>query len=286
MKRILITIVLLLATSMTMAQLSPSAEGIRQKIAEYAQSEGLKTNYEGDALTIQRDTNNYAVLFDGISPVFVEIRLFDYNISECIPACINKAANYINYSRRVTKAAITPDGQNIRFTAETFVNDAHSVIVMLKRNMDNLIDSYRVCRDKYDEFVANQQFANLRIPFEVYSAQVANVDKDNNILTELGTVIKSADTQYINTSLSMIIYEEGNYDIGVKFITPDGNISKAEGDGSPYSFTTTLQMTHQQTDYLTGGWGSTTPGTWGPGNYRIELYYKDKPFYIKQFEIK
>jgi Ni,Fe-hydrogenase I large subunit len=277
---------MLLASSMAMAQLSPGAEGIRQKLAEYARQQGMKTNYEGDALTIQRDTIEYVVLFGGSNPVYVEIRLTDFGISNCIPACINKAANYININKGVTKVSISPDGQNIRFSAESFVNDAQSVIAMLKRHLDNLIGSYYACCEKYDEFVVNQQFANLRIPFEVYSAQVANVDKDNNILTELGTDIKSADTQYINTSISIILYDEGDYDIGVKFIPPDGNTSKAGDDGSPYSFTTTLQMTHQQTDYLIGGWGSTTPGTWGPGNYRIELYYKDKPFYIKPFVIK
>ncbi|MBQ5551067.1 MAG: hypothetical protein IIT32_08395, partial [Bacteroidales bacterium] len=83
MKRTLIIIMMLLASSLTMAQLSPGAEGIRQKLTEYARSEGMSANYEGDALTIQRDTLNFAVIFGGTSPVYVEIRLSDLDISSC-----------------------------------------------------------------------------------------------------------------------------------------------------------------------------------------------------------
>lgn len=286
MKKFIFIIALLLASSLTMAQLSPGADGIRQKLAEYAKSEGMITNYEGDALTIRRDTLDYAVIFGGVNPVYVEIRLYDLDISNKNPEGIAKTANYINLHRSAVKASIVPTNPSLRLSVESFVNDAQSVINTLKKNMDVLKDAWLISRKKYDEFVDNQQFANLRIPFEVYYADIANVDKDNIVLTEVGDDIKSADTQYINTSLTMIVYEEGEYPIGVKFITPDGNVSKAENDGSPYTFVTMLNMTHQQTSYLTGGWGSTNPGTWGPGNYRIEYYYKDKPFYIMNFEIK
>lgn len=277
---------MLLASSLTMAQLSPGAEGIRQKLTEYARSEGMSANYEGDALTIQRDTLNFAVIFGGTSPVYVEIRLSDLDISSCNHTYISKAANYINLNRSAVKASITPNGKTLRLSIESFVNDAQSVINTLKHHTDLLSEAWVMASKKYDEFMDNQQFANLRIPFEVYGADAVNVDQNNKLITAMDDDIKAAETQYINTSLSIIVYDEGDYPIGVKFITPDGNLSQVEGDPSPYTFTTTLQMTYQQTDYLTGGWGSPNPGTWPAGNYRIEFYYKDKPFYIKNFEIK
>ena len=285
MKRTLIIIMLMLASTLTMAQLSPGAEGIRQKVAEYARSKGMTTNYEGDALTIHRDTLDYAVILSGASPVYVEIRLFDLDISTCVPACISKAANYINSYRSAIKASIAPIGKTLRFTVETFVNDAQSVVNTLERHLSNLADAWKLCHQKYDEFVYNQDFTNLRIPFEVYSANVVNVDKDDQLLTEYGFDIKSADTQYINTLLTMIVYEEGDYQIDVQFIMPDGSVSKAADDGSDYTFSTILHMTSDQPSYITGGWGSTNPGTWGPGNYQIVFYYKIKPFYAKQFKI-
>ena len=286
MKKLIIILALLLASTMTMAQLSPGAEGVRKKMAEYARSEGMITNYEGDALTIRRDTLDYAVVFGGENPVYVEIRLYDLNISDKNPESIAKTANYINLHRSAVKASILPINQTLRLSVESFVNDAQSVINTLKKNMDILAEAWLISRLKYDEFVENQQFASLRIPFEVYSADIANVDINDVILTDIGSDIMSSDTQFINTSLAMIVYEEGEYQIGIKFITPDGKVSKAEDDGSPYSFVSTIKMTQQQTSYITGGWGSQNPGTWGPGNYRIEYYYKDKPFYIKRFEIK
>ncbi len=285
MKRTLLIMLLLLVSSMTMAQLSPGAEGIRQKLAEYARSEGMITNYEGDALTIRRDTLDYAVIFGGVNPVYIEIRLFDLDISAKNPECIAKTANYINLNRSAVKASLVPYNQSLRLSVETFVNDAQSVINPLKHNMDLLRDAWLISRKKYNEFVDNQQFANLRIPFEVYSAEIANQDKDDNLITEYGADIKSEESQYITTSLAIAVYEEGDYTIGVKFIMPDGSVSKVD-DGSPYTFTNTLSMRQQQSSYFTGGWGSPNPGTWNPGNYRIEFYYKDKPFYIKRFEIK
>ena len=285
MKKTLLIMLLLLVSSMTMAQLSPGAEGIRQKLAEYARSEGMITNYEGDALTIRRDTLDYAVIFGGVNPVYIEIRLFDLDISDKNPECIAKTANYINLNRSAVKASLVPYNQSLRLSVESFVNDAQSVINSLKHNMDLLRDAWLISRKKYDEFVDNQQFANLRIPFEVYSAEIANQDKDDNLITEFGADIKSEESQYITTSLAIAVYEEGDYTIGVKFIMPDGSVSKVD-DGSPYTFTNTLSMRQQQSSYFTGGWGSPNPGTWNPGNYRIEFYYKDKPFYIKRFEIK
>ncbi|MBQ1698673.1 MAG: hypothetical protein II075_12420 [Bacteroidales bacterium] len=285
MKKTLILIMMLLASSLTMAQLSPGAEGIRQKVAEYARQQGMKANYDGDALSIQRDTMSYELVFTGVSPVYVEIRVTDLDISSCVPACIAKAANYINLHFSSVKASIVPTTKKIRFSAPLLVNDAQSVIVTLNQHLDNLAMAWRHCSQKYDEFVYNQDFTNLRIPFEVYSANVVNVDKDDQLLTEYGFDIKSADTQYINTLLTMIVYEEGDYQIDVQFIMPDGSVSKAADDGSDYTFSTILHMTSDQPSYITGGWGSTNPGTWGPGNYQIVFYYKSKPFYAKQFKI-
>ncbi len=286
MKRTLIIIMMLLASSLTMAQLSPGADGIRQKLAEYARTQNMKVNFEGDALTIQKDTNDYAVLFSGSNPVFVEIRLYDLDISDCIPECIKRAANDVNYSRSSVKAFITPNNQTLRFSVETFVNDAQTVINTFLKHLDILRDAWKGCRKRYDEFVDNLPYANRRMPFEVYSADIANVDQDDRLITDLDADIKSSDSQYINTSLSLVVYEDGDYPIGIKFITPDGKTSKAEQDGSPYTFINTLHITQQQSSYLTGGWGSANPGTWPAGQYRIEFYYKDKLFYIKNFEIK
>ena len=44
MKKLTIILALLLVSSLTMAQLSPSAEGIRQKLAEYAKNQNMKVN--------------------------------------------------------------------------------------------------------------------------------------------------------------------------------------------------------------------------------------------------
>jgi len=285
MKRTLIIIMLMLASTLSMAQLSPSAEGIRQKLAEYARSKGMKTNYEGDALTIQRDSLNYAVDFSAVSPVIVVIRLFDIDITSCDPACIRKTANYINLFFSTIKASITPDGKCIRLSTSSLVNDAQSVTATLDQNLSTLAMAWQYCSQKYDEFVYNKDFANLRIPFEVYSVNIVNVDKDDQLVTEYGEDIKSADTQYINSELSIIAYEEGDYQIDVKFVLPDGTFSKAADDGLDYTFSNIIHMTQGQATYIGGGWGSPNPGTWAPGNYELIFYYKDKPFYAKPFTI-
>ncbi len=287
MKKILLMIVaMLLTSSLAMAQLSPGAEGIRQQVAEYARNNGIKVEYQGDALILNSDTLGYAMLFGGINPVYVELRLGDLDISACNYESISKAVNYINNTRSAVKASILPNRTFMRLSVETFVNDAQSVINVLKKNMSLLASAWKICRQKYDEFTLNRDFNYQDLPFVIYSVNIANTDKNDQIITEVYEDIPSKETQYIHTALSIIPRVEGTYEIGIKFITPDGKVSTADPTfQSPYTFTSTLQINNQQLDYATGGWGSENPGTWPAGNYQIEIYYKDRLIYVKQFTI-
>lgn len=277
---------LLLTSSLSMAQLSPSAEGIRQKVADYAKENGITVSYDGDALMLQKDTMSFAMFFSGTSPVFVEMRTYDLNISECNVEYVSKAVNFINFQRCAIKAYVLPDHSAVRLSIESYVNDAQSVTSMLFTNMNAITTGWKICRSKYDEFMLNRDIVNQRLPFEIYSAEVINVDQADNVITEIYTDIESSDTQYITSQLIMNVFTDGEYEIGVKFITPDGKISTAETNPTtPYTFTAKLPLTSQQNFYLTGGWGSPNSGTWGPGNYMIEYYYKDKIFYAKKFTI-
>lgn len=306
MKKIILFFALLTISSLSIAQLSPRTDvlrklheklsfstsnlshkalEIRNQLAQYAQSQGMSISYSGDLLIIERDSVFYTVYFYNENPINVEIHYAETNIVGCLPNVLMKAVNYVNFMQSAVKVTIVPDFKNLRISTEFIAKDAQYVTNTLTDNMDAIQQTWDMINDKYIEYYDNQSFEKLRLPCESYSALVANVDLNNTIITPLNTPIKSSDTQYLNTRLSLIVYQEGTHTLSVKFYTPDGNLSKAEDDDSPYTFSTTIQLSKDNNMYYTGGWGSTTPGTWGAGKYHLEYYLDDQLFYIKNVDI-
>lgn len=306
MKKIILFFALLTISSLSMAQLTPKtnvlrkmheklsfstsnlsrkALEIRNQIAQYAQRQGMSISYSGDLLLIERDSLYYTVYLYNEDPVYVEIHFAETGTVGCLPNVLMRAVNYVNFVESAVKVSIVPDFQKVRISAEYIARDPQNAVSTLIDNMDAILRAWNLCNDKYREYYDNQSFENLRLPFETYGALVANVDVDNNIITPLKTPIKSSDTQYFNTQLSLIVYQEGIHNLGIKIFSPDGNLSKAENDNSPYSFTTQIQLTKDVNMYYTGGWGSSNSGVWGPGSYHIEYYLDDQLFYVKNFEV-
>ncbi len=278
----LLLLVSLLGVSGVSAQ-TGNAETIRAQIADYLKSKGISTELNGNALSFEKDSCGYLMIFDGAEPTYVELRLYDVDVSECHVPSIQKATNYVNVNFGALKAVLSTDNRMLELGVEMYVRKAESVMENLDFYTERLVKSLKVIDAKYHEFADNRDIMTRDIPFEVYSADVANVDKGDNIITPLDKDIPSSETQYINTMLTMNVYSEGEYQVDVKFITPTG-CSRVD-ENSEFSFSVPLNMTKSNKTYLAGGWGSPNPGTWPAGDYQVELYYKGRLFYIKKFSI-
>ena len=287
MKKIIFLLaVMMIQASLSMAQKAENPQTIRQKVADYAKKKGFVTEFVGDyALTMTTDDSQYALIVNGENPSYVEIRFADLDITSRNYDLILKTANHINQGVSVAKASILPNRTTLRISTEMFTYDAQSVIQHFDHYTNLIEKALKESRERYEEFATNLQFTGLKMPFEVYCADIANTDANAQRLSDINSEIKSAETQYIHIGVSLIVHEEGEYQIDLKFNLPDGTYS-ANPESPEYTFSNKINLTKETTYFDLGGWGSETPGTWAPGKYRYELYYKGKLFYVRDFEIK
>lgn len=122
-------------------------------------------------------------------------------------------------------------------------------------------------------------------PFDISKIEVANVDKDNNIINGYGTTIYDFQTKYIKPRITVDVKTEGNYDIYVKFYSPKG-LSSASDSPDGYTYKSTINMTSGSHTYTLYGWGSENKGNWSMGRYRLEFYYNGQRIAQKEFDIK
>ena len=287
MKKILLILaVLMINTSFTMAQKGNDAKTICQKVADFANKKGYNTQItDENALILQKDTSNYVIIFNGDNPTYVEIRPYDFDIAQSNYLCITKAINIVNNNFGVIKALITPDREGLRLSAEMNVFDALGVTQHMERYFELFGKAWYTINYRYYEFYENKDIPDNRMPFEVYCTDIANTDENVEVIGESNGIIKTSEAQYIHIGLSLIGYEVGEYPISAKLVRPDNTYAAAKSD-SQYTFTTNLTITKGVKYYDLGGWGSTEDGYWIPGAYRYELYYKDRLFYVRSFELK
>jgi len=287
MKKILLLLaVMMIHTSLTMAQKFENAQTIRQKVAEFAKKHGMTTEMpEDNILTIKKDTINYVMIFESDNPTYVEFRPFDYSATDANYMCLSKAANIVNQTFGDIKVTINPDRQGLRLANEMLVYDAATVTRLMEHYIDLFNDAWLTMQIRFYEFNDNKDFVDIRLPFEVYCADIANTDSETNMIGEANDEINSADGQYIHIGLNLIGYEEGEYPISARLIFPDGTYA-VNVIGNKFTFTTKITLTQGVKFYDLGGWGSTDENYWKPGKYRYELYYNDKLFYVKNFEMK
>ena len=285
-KIIFLLVVMIIQASLSLAQKAESAQTIRQKVADFAKKQGMITEFVDDyALTMTKDDSQYIMIINGENPSYVELRYADLYITARNYDLMLKTANHINQGISVAKASILPDRTTLRISTEMFTYDAQSVTKHFEHYINLIEKALKESRERYDEFATNLQFAGMKMPFEIYCADVANTDANAQRLSEINGEIKSAETQYIHIGVSLIVHEEGEYPIDIRFILPDGTYS-ASPDSPEYTFSNKITLTKETKFIDLGGWGSETPGTWAPGKYRYEFYYKGKLFYVRDFEIK
>lgn len=100
-----------------------------------------------------------------------------------------------------------------------------------------------------------------------------------------GSTIYSGSTTYINPKVEIFSLIDGRVDISVKLYTPYG-LSTGSSSSGGYSYSDYFYMSKNATTTCEfKGWGNSTKGNWGAGNYRFEFYYQGKCIGSKSFTI-
>lgn len=116
-------------------------------------------------------------------------------------------------------------------------------------------------------------------PVIVTSIDVRNKGED------YGDKIYSRNTTYLNPRINVVSFVSDDAVFYVRLYTPYG---LSQGDSSPkgYSNKTQCHISRNTQDTIVMvGWGNKEKGHWGKGEYRYEIYYKDKCIATKKFTI-
>ena len=122
---------------------------------------------------------------------------------------------------------------------------------------------------------------------EVYSDAMPIVIKDITVVGAEGeTEIQSEKSTYLYTKIKAYSVIEGNTKFYIKYTDPSGYVST--GDTSPQGYSTDFDVElkpFEMTEYTSYGWGNETKGHWSPGNYKVEIFFKNKCIGSKNFII-
>ena len=142
-------------------------------------------------------------------------------------------------------------------------------------------------------------------PCVIKSFKVQNVTYDNRVINAAGSTFYDDKTQFFAPLVTIEPLRTGYFDFKIK-LYHNGTLSKGEGSTNDYSYIhNVLIMSDKNPDgmvYLDskdfhikseketlnqqlGYWGSDSPGAWGDGVYRYEVWWEDEKLYTYSFNV-
>jgi hypothetical protein len=172
---------------------------------------------------------------------------------------------------------------SVSLVIELFCHSAEEFKYTFYKSIKELDKAHTIVKEYYNQENDDQMQS---APFSYTSCEIANTDKDGNIITGYGLTIYDYKTRYLKPRLSLNVKKAGTYDIYVKLYTPTGNLSTGSSSPSGYSFKYSVDMTEGIHTYPLSGWGANTDGHWKEGDYRFEFYYNNTLIGKKYFSVK
>lgn len=114
---------------------------------------------------------------------------------------------------------------------------------------------------------------------EVAGVKFGNADDNGHVIDKYGAKLYASEVKYLKPQLSYkgLASSEKKVTVYVKILNEDGSLKK--GSNSPEGYTYKQEITVQpgsnQTVLLLG-WGNNSGGSFSPGQYTFEIWYKDK----------
>lgn len=114
---------------------------------------------------------------------------------------------------------------------------------------------------------------------EITGISFANTDYDGHIVDNYDAKLYASEVKYLKPQLSYrgLTSNEKNVTLYVKIVKEDGTLAKSADSpvGYTYAQEVTVKSGENQTVLLTG-WGSRKGGSYTPGLYKYEIWFKDK----------
>lgn len=174
------------------------------------------------------------------------------------------------------------------FGARLYIENRHedSEISSLNYKNTELSSSVKSLTSTNDELqAANNSLSSVvekvsgNTPLIVASVEVKDAS------TNYGAIIDSSNTTYLYFRFTAYSLVNSATKVYIKIYTPYG-LSRGNSSPSGYSFDYTIYPSKNQTEtFEISGWGNSEKGYWSPGDYRVEIWCKDKCIGVKSFTI-
>lgn len=127
-------------------------------------------------------------------------------------------------------------------------------------------------------------YDETRLP-EIYSIEIRNEPLKGDPITDYGEKIYSSETMYLCPRINYKSYADRSYTFEVKWINPDGSISRGNSSPAGYSLSKSHYLLYGEGDEELRGWGNDTKGNWPAGDYAIEIWCEGTLLKRKEFRI-
>lgn len=131
---------------------------------------------------------------------------------------------------------------------------------------------------------ARREAEQNRLP-EIYSIEIRNETYEGDPITDYGQNIYSSETMYLGPRIRYKSYANRSYKFYVKWIKPDGSISRGDSSPAGYSQSKSYSLSYGEGTVLLNGWGFKTKGLWEAGRYAIEIWCEGTLLKRKEFTI-
>lgn len=264
---------------------------LRADLVDFLKVEGFMPSIDSDGdIAFKYQGQNFYISVSSTDehPMYVSIfrpfnKLDDYSMETLL-----MATKELNLYKGV-KIICLEESFSVR--AEMFVMNSESVkyaFYKLVEIINQLVDDVIEECEKVDSYSSTLNISNtIDIPFLITEVEVANVDKDNNIIDDYGDIIFDFETKYLKPRITIKpIKASGTYTIYVR-LYKEGVLQK-NSSSSPDSYTFSNEISINGNSLQTfklSGWGNNTSGNWDMGTYRYEIWYNGFCLGSKTFEV-
>lgn len=254
-------------------ELTPAQQRIRTELFNFVKEEGFSPRIDesDNSVTFKKEGVTYWITVDDSGPFYLELHRAGLDCEDADREVVWKAVNEANKKIRSAKAMLLDS--SVSFAIEIYCHSVEEFKYIFYKCMKALDAAKNKVSAYYDEYSEELSSA----PFQIRSVSIANTEQDGRLITSYGSKIYSYKTKYITPKLYVKLQSPGTYDIYVKFYTPTGLSTAADGSSpSGYSYKYTVSMLSGADFYPLSGWGGKDAGHWKAGDYRLEFYYQDE----------
>lgn len=277
-----------LASYAQSTELSNAARQFRTSILSFLREEGFTptTSNDGKTVNFKREGQEYWITLSGSMPVQVNMHIEGFGHKDANLLAILIACNEVNKEKYYVKAYVDDFGDNgsTNLAIEIPCHTAEDFKYVFFDCVRSLAVSRTQLQEEYNQ--AQESLNESNKPFEIISCSVANVDKNNKVLTNYGNTIYSYSSRYLKPRIEIKNDKYGKYTIYYKLYTPDGTLSTGTSSPKGYSTSGELTVYSGTQTYELPGWGSDTSGHWKAGDYRYEFYCNGASLGYYNFTIK